>query len=65
MRYDRARGSLDRNATYIAAAMPASPLPGAFTPPPRSPTANDHEVLNGFRRRPASCPAMLQAVTAG
>src|SRR6266487_301839 len=36
-----------------------------FTPPPRSPTANDHEVLNGFGRRPASCPAMLPAVTAG
>jgi hypothetical protein len=35
-----------------------------FTPP-RSPTANDHEVLNGFGRRPASCPAMLPAVTAG
>ena len=46
-------------------AMPASPLPGAFTPPPRSPTANNHEVLNGFGRRPASCPAMLPAVTAG
>jgi hypothetical protein len=28
-------------------------------------TANDHEVLNGFGRRPASCPAMLPAVTAG
>src|SRR6266568_7517816 len=37
----------------------------AFTPPPRSPTANDHEVLNGFGRRPASCPAMLPAVTVG
>ena len=24
-----------------------------------------HEVLNGFGRRPASCPAMLPAVTAG
>src|SRR5712692_5534818 len=35
-----------------------------FTPP-RSPTANDHEVLNGFGRHPASCPAMLPAVTAG
>src|SRR5258708_13943545 len=35
--------------------MPASPLPCAFTPPPRSQTANDHEVLNGFGRRPASC----------
>jgi hypothetical protein len=46
-------------------AVPASPLPGAFTPPPRSPTANDHEVLNGFGRRPASCPAMLPAATAG
>src|SRR5260221_421080 len=34
--------------------MPASPLPCAFTPPPRSQTANDHEVLNGFGRRPAS-----------
>jgi len=29
-------------------------------------TANDHEVLNGFDRRPAApCPAMLPAVTAG
>src|SRR5712691_917651 len=28
-------------------AVPASPLPCAFTPPPRSPTANDHEVLHG------------------
>jgi len=46
-------------------AMPASPLPGAVTPPPRSPTANHHEVLNGFGRRAASCPAMLPAVTAG
>jgi len=46
-------------------AVPASPLPCAFTPPPRSPTANDHEVLNGIGRRPASCPAMLPAVTAG
>jgi len=27
--------------------------------------ANDHEVLNGFGRRPASCPAMLPAVTVG
>ena len=35
-----------------------------FTPP-RSLTANDHEVLNGFGRRPASCPAMLPAATAG
>jgi hypothetical protein len=41
--------------------MPALLLPGAFTPPPRSPTADDHEVLNGFGRR----PAMLPAVTAG
>jgi len=32
-----------------------------FTPPPRSPTANDHEVLNGFGRR----PAVLPTVTAG
>jgi hypothetical protein len=36
-----------------------------FTPPPRSPAANDHEVLNGFGRRLASCPAMLSAVTVG
>jgi hypothetical protein len=36
-----------------------------FMPPPGSPAANDHEVLNGFGRRPASCPAMLPAVTAG
>ena len=36
-----------------------------FTPPPGSPPANDHEVLNGSGRRPASCPAMLPAVTAG
>jgi hypothetical protein len=28
-------------------------------------TANDHEVLNGFGRRPASCPAMRPAVTVG
>jgi hypothetical protein len=35
-----------------------------FTPP-GSPTANDHEVLNGLGRRPASCPAMLPAVTVG
>jgi hypothetical protein len=27
--------------------------------------ANDHEVLNGFARRPASCPAMLPVVTGG
>jgi hypothetical protein len=27
--------------------------------------ANDHEVPNGFGRRPASCPAMLPAVTGG
>src|SRR6516164_5779949 len=33
--------------------MPASPLPWGFTPPPRSLTANDHEVLNGSGRRPA------------
>ena len=46
-------------------AMPASPPPGAFTPPPGSPTANDHEVLNGFGRRPACCLALLPAVTAG
>jgi hypothetical protein len=26
---------------------------------------NNHEVLNGLGRRPASCPAILPAVTAG
>jgi hypothetical protein len=36
-----------------------------FTPPPVSPPANDHEVLDGSGRRPASCPAMRPAVTAG
>ena len=32
-----------------------------FTPPPRSPTANDHEVLNGFGR----CPCLLPCHAAG
>src|SRR5690349_9936887 len=45
-------------------AMPASPLPCAFMPP-GSLTANDHEVLDGFGRRPASRPAMRPAVTVG
>jgi hypothetical protein len=48
------------------ASLTSLPLAGHAAPPlPGSPTANDHEVLNGFGRRPASCPAMLPAVTAG
>jgi hypothetical protein len=46
------------HACIAAALRFESPLPG-------SPAANDHEVLNGLGRRPASCPAMLPAVTAG